>query len=51
MNKLSAWKYDVTQSGNVIIVSPAGDDYALVRGGSLQTRKDRAALMVSKLNK
>lgn len=51
INRNARWRYDITRTGEVIIVSPAGDDYAKVYGKTKDIRMDRAALMVRKLNR
>ena len=51
ITKTAKWKYDKMPDGRVFLISPLGDDYAVIQGKSLQDRLDRAALLVKKLNK
>jgi hypothetical protein len=51
INQNAKWKYEVTRTGEVIIISPTGDDYAKMYGKTKEDRMDRAATMIRKLNR
>lgn len=51
LSHTAQWRYDKMRDGKVFLVSPAGDDYALIRGSSVEIRVDRASALVKSLNK
>ena len=51
ITKTANWRYEKMPDGRVFIISPVGEDFMMMYGGTLQTRLDRAALVVRKLNK